>query len=82
MKKVDNFDAKKWLVKNKVTTQSKSINEGYDKPSEEQVSNYWSIMVDNQPEDVKKILTDLTTGKLSIAEGGTNATTAPAAMIE
>ena len=72
MKKVDNFDAKKWLVKNKVTTQSKSINEGYDKPSEEQVSNYWSIMVDNQPEDVKKILTDLTTGKLSFDDFITN----------
>lgn len=40
------------------------INEDYNKLSEEQVSKYWSIMVDVQPEDVKKILTDLTTGKL------------------
>jgi hypothetical protein len=33
--------------------------------NKEQISDYWSIMVDFQPEDVKKILTDLTTGELS-----------------
>lgn len=33
--------------------------------NKEQISDYWSVMVDLQPEDVKKILTDLTTGELS-----------------
>ena len=41
------------------------IKEDYNKPNENHVSDYWSIMVDNQPDDVKKILTDLTTGKTS-----------------
>lgn len=27
MKKADNFDAKQWLVENKITTNSKSVNE-------------------------------------------------------
>ena len=40
------------------------LKEDYNKPSEEQVKKYWSIMVNVQPEDVVKILTDLTTGKL------------------
>lgn len=42
-----------------------SIKEDYNKPSVEQVQKYWSIMVDVQPEDVVKILTDLSTGKTS-----------------
>ena len=33
--------------------------------NKEQISDYWSVMVDLQPEDIKKILTDLTTGELS-----------------
>jgi hypothetical protein len=41
------------------------INEEYNNTSEKQISDYWSIMVDEQPNDVKKILTDLTTGELS-----------------
>ncbi len=41
------------------------IKEDYNKPDSSQVNDYWSIMVNNQPEDVKKILTDLTTGNLS-----------------
>ena len=40
------------------------ITEGYDRLSDTDISNYWSIMVDNQPDDVKKILIDLTTGEL------------------
>jgi len=44
------------------------IKEGYNKPSEKDIFDYWSIMVDNQPEDVKKILTDLITGKTSFSD--------------
>ena len=72
MKKADNFDAKQWLVENKVTTQSQTIKEGYNELSDVDISDYWAIMVDNQPEDVKKILTDLTTGKLSFDDFITN----------
>ena len=72
MKKADNFDAKQWLVENKITTQSKLIKEGYNELSDVDISDYWAIMVDNQPEDVKKILTDLTTGKLSFDDFITN----------
>ena len=39
---------------------------------EKYISDYWSIMVDEQPEDVKKILTDLTTGNLSFNDFITN----------
>jgi len=41
------------------------LNEEYNDTSEKQISDYWSIMVDEQPNDVKKMLTDLTMGKLS-----------------
>jgi hypothetical protein len=61
MKKADNFDAGKWLVENKLTTQSK-LNEAL--PSE-MIKDYWSIMVENQPEDVINILVGLTNGDLS-----------------
>lgn len=37
-------------------------------PSSPQISQYWDIMVKNQPEDVIKILTDLTAGRLSFQE--------------
>ena len=146
MKKADNFDASKWLVENKITTQSK-LNEDLDalqpqnsqekllpspilgkdtkgnnikligqesegvffdnkgkryskggnniyipykldryksiefrkeraktnhyfdtlkeeKPTDDMVKDYWSIMVENQPEDVIKILVGLTNGDL------------------
>jgi len=124
MKKADNFNANKWLVENKITTQSKlnegratlqqfrkyfkilikqqpndaldlimdllekegknfdewtsniaddiidtlsenKIKEGYEKPSEENVSEYWSNMINGQPEDVQKTLIDLTVGRMS-----------------
>lgn len=61
---MNNFDLKKYLVENKVTSNFRMLKEYSNKPSEEQVSDYWSIMVDNQPADVKRILTDLTTGKM------------------
>ena len=41
------------------------VNEGYDKLGEDHVKDYWSTMVQLQPEDVIKILTDLTTEKTS-----------------
>lgn len=41
------------------------LNEDYDKLDENHVKDYWSIMVQEQPEDVIKILTDLTTGQTS-----------------
>lgn len=41
------------------------VNEDYDKLDENHVKDYWSIMVQEQPEDVIKILTDLTTGQTS-----------------
>jgi hypothetical protein len=41
------------------------MNENYNKPDENHVKDYWSIMVQAQPEDVIKILTDLTTGQTS-----------------
>ena len=61
MKKADNFDSSKWLVENKITTQSR-LNE--EKPTNDMVKDYWSIMVQNQPEDVVKILVGLTNGDL------------------
>jgi hypothetical protein len=44
----------------KTSVKKTSINENMD-----YTSVYWSIMVDEQPEDVKQILVDLTNGKLS-----------------
>ena len=41
------------------------LNEGYDRLDENHFKDYWSIMVQEQPEDVIKILTDLTTGQTS-----------------
>lgn len=38
------------------------------RPDSPQISQYWDIMVENQPEDVVSILTDLTSGKLSYQE--------------
>ena len=35
------------------------------RPNSPQIKEYWSIMVENQPEDVINMLTDLTSGKLS-----------------
>jgi hypothetical protein len=35
------------------------------RPNSPQIKQYWSIMVQNQPEDVINMLTDLTSGKLS-----------------
>ena len=35
-----------------------------EKPTNDMVKNYWSIMVENQPEDVVKILVGLTNGDL------------------
>lgn len=37
-------------------------------PSSPQISQYWDIMVKNQPEDVIKTLTDLTAGRLSFKD--------------
>ena len=42
---------------------SKVLNEGYNEVSEENIKDYWTIMVQNQPEDVITILTNLTSGK-------------------
>lgn len=50
------------------------LKEGYNKPSVEQVQKYWSIMIDAQPEDVIKILTDLSVGTLSYKDFLTNTT--------
>jgi hypothetical protein len=50
---------------NSLSSMKESLKENYNKPSEEHVKDYWSIMVDSQPEDVVRILTDLTTGKES-----------------
>jgi hypothetical protein len=46
MRKADNFDSKKWLVENKITTQSRlNENESFQKPSEdsdiESLKNFW-----------------------------------------
>ncbi len=37
-------------------------------PSSPQISQYWDIMVKNQPEDVIQTLTDLTAGRLSFKD--------------
>lgn len=42
------------------------LKEDYNKPSEEHVRNYWSTMVEHQPEDVINTLVNLTTGQTSI----------------
>ena len=44
------------------------MNENYNKLDENHVKDYWSIMVQAQPEDVIKILTDLTTGQTTFDE--------------
>jgi hypothetical protein len=44
------------------------LKEDYNKPTAEDVEKYWSIMVDNQPEDVIRVLTDLTIGQMSFNE--------------
>jgi hypothetical protein len=56
-----------WL-KNKYTP-IKAIDEALSlDPSSPQISQYWDIMVKNQPEDVIKTLTDLTAGRLSFKD--------------
>ena len=42
------------------------------KPTKQQIADYWAIMVDQQPEDVKQVLTDLITGELSFDDFITN----------
>ena len=39
-----------------------------EKPTNDMVKDYWSIMVENQPEDVIKILVGLTDGSLSFSK--------------
>jgi len=46
----------------KVDTNESRLNE--EKPTNDMVKDYWSIMVENQPEDVVKILVGLTNGDL------------------
>ena len=50
----------KQIIKEEI---SKVLNEGYNEVSEENIKDYWTIMVQNQPEDVITILTNLTSGK-------------------
>jgi hypothetical protein len=69
MKKADNFNPGKWLIENKITSQSK-LNE--QNPTNDMVKDYWGIMIDGQPEDVQEILTNLTTGVLSYDDFITN----------
>ena len=48
---------------------SKEVKEALNlDPSSPQISQYWDIMVKNQPEDVIKMLTDLIVGRLSFQE--------------
>ena len=42
------------------------------KPTKQNVQEYWSIMIDQQPEDVSKVLTDLITGEMPFEEFVTN----------
>ena len=58
---VGNLNSKISPIENKITTQSQ-LNEAL--PSE-MIKDYWSIMVENQPEDVINILVGLTNGDLS-----------------
>ena len=58
---VGNLNSKISPIENKITTQSR-LNEAL--PSE-MIKDYWSIMVENQPEDVINILVGLTNGDLS-----------------
>jgi len=41
------------------------LKEDYNKPTVEQLDKYWTIMIENQPEDVVKTLTGLVTGEVS-----------------
>jgi len=42
-----------------------TLNEDYNRLDKNHVKDYWSIMVQEQPEDVIEILTDLTTGQIT-----------------
>lgn len=42
------------------------------KPTEKHVAEYWAIMIEQQPEDVKQILTNLITGEMPFEEFVTN----------
>jgi hypothetical protein len=63
------FLAEGKLLKEKTIFKKNKINEALSlDPSSPQISQYWDIMVKNQPEDVIKTLTDLTAGRLSFEE--------------
>jgi hypothetical protein len=59
----NNFNIDKFSPKQDDVKEALSLN-----PSSPQISQYWDIMVKNQPEDVIKTLTDLTAGRLSFEE--------------
>ena len=57
MKKADNFDASKWLVENKITTQSRlNENESFQKPSEDlDIENLKKRYYGISPKDLEMI---------------------------
>jgi hypothetical protein len=70
---MENFNYKKYLAEGKLLKENinnplKPFFKGEEMLSSPQISQYWDIMVKNQPEDVIKTLTDLTAGRLSFEE--------------
>ena len=45
-----------------------------EKPTYDMIEDYWSIMVENQPEDVIKILVGLTSGDLPFSKFSSDTT--------
>ena len=66
---MNSFDLLKFrnqLLTENVSAKENTMEEALNlDPSSPQIGQYWDIMVKNQPEDVIKILTDLTAGRLS-----------------
>ena len=70
MKKADNFNAKQWLVENKMTTNSRMLNESNSKFEEiatQLISMATNGEIDN--DDIKRLSYDLTTARRKMFAG-------------
>ena len=69
---MNSFDLVKFrnqLLAENTSVEKNKVNEALSlDPSSPQISQYWDIMVKNQPEDVIQTLTDLTAGRLPFEE--------------
>lgn len=56
---MDNFNLKKFLVENKLTTSSRTVNENTEI---EEIRRYFEILIDNQPKDAVDLIMRLIEG--------------------